>query len=390
MQVRDLLLEALARANHVQRGFSAEASEITTAERQFNAQLRKYSDQNMVTAYQKVFDFIPDKESVIIGAPSYKKGVRVTEVETLPSVDEWQKKLVAGRDYVFSKETGKYYTIKVLKYTGTIKVNNQTGYEVKCPAQEIYKIEGEGVRIPGLWHTDDSQILPPSEVTEVPVIYTGLEVPPDPDAVIGYPWTISGTFGESSAISLNVRIMTKVVHYTWQEVTPTDICEFVPDVKLNDMERIMAVMRKNANGVWVKLQFCPLTEFYCSSDKDLYTTSNAGENKVSFVVKLPSVNNDIKIIYNSSMKFAKNDYLELPEAHIELLTAATTVAILMEDCDADPKQLDNYRIALKELEDQIIASTTVNRRIVREECEYRYDNRLGYLASGDWLFGGRH
>lgn len=299
MQVKELLLEALARANHCQRGFGAEAGEITMAEKQFNAQLRKYSDQNMITAYQKVFDFIPTSTSVVVGAPSYKKGVKVAEYEVLPSASSVHERFVDGRDYAYGKL-------------------NSTDI-----AKKYYKI-----------NTDTSEQTP---------------------------------------------------SYSWSEVSTDTICEWFPDFKLNDMERVMSVMKKDYTGRWCKMNFCPLTEFFCTGDKELYNTANAGENKVRFTFKNEVVNKEIKVVYNSSMKFGKNEYLELPEAHIELLTLATTCAILMEDCDADQSQLNNYKMALKELEDQIIASTAVTRRIIREESQVKFSNRLDYLASNCWL-----
>ena len=66
MRVKELLLAALSRANHIEDGTPADAREISKARKHFNAALSTYSDSNLVTAFQRVIT-IEGKECVVIG-----------------------------------------------------------------------------------------------------------------------------------------------------------------------------------------------------------------------------------------------------------------------------------------------------------------------------------
>ena len=288
MQVKDLLIEALARANHIQRSFGADAGEITEALKHFNAQIRKYSDANLVTACQKTVDFTPTTESTLVGNFTLKKGVRLhcyKDNEDLPDLTDFNpttnpKGLAVGRDFCFK---------------------------------------------PGIWESNH-------------LIYK------------------IGMVGETS--------------YAWLPVSSGTSGAFatIPRVLVQDMQKIMAAMFKNVYDEWVPMSVVPLTLFYTDDRKSIYTVTAAGENKSNFIVKdfIYSNSRQVRLVYNTSMKFEKNDYLELPEAHIELLTLAVTCAILREDCDADQTQLTNYANELKSLENQIIEQSTSVRPIYRE------------------------
>ena len=56
MRVKELLLTALSRANHIEEGTPADARELNKARNHFNSALSAYSDSNLITAFQKVVD----------------------------------------------------------------------------------------------------------------------------------------------------------------------------------------------------------------------------------------------------------------------------------------------------------------------------------------------
>ena len=303
MQVKDLLIEALSRANHIQRGFAADASEITTALQHFNSQIRKYSDANMITAFQKVLDFTQTRETTVIGAPTPSKGVRIhwiTSSAELPNLTDFDPNtnpmgLAIARDIFVTAELAAQHLVYYIQYVG----------------------QGSG-------------------------------------------------------------------HYFWNTQSCSTYFALTPNVIQKDMERIMAAMIKNDYDEWVPMQYVPLTHFYTDDRNLIYTTTSAGESKINFTIKSNVYNKEIKLVYNSNMKFDKNDYLELPDAHIELLVLATTCALLKEDCDSDQSQLNNYMTELKELENQISEQATSTRTIYRE-FTHKQQSGLDMLFSGSFL-----
>lgn len=111
MKVIDILLNALANANHIHGGNSADADDLVLAERLFNTELRYYSSRNLVTAFQKVVDVPSAKTEQVIGGYTLKRGKRVTEVmdeDSKPSAS----RLVPGRDICHVKDVDRYYEVK--------------------------------------------------------------------------------------------------------------------------------------------------------------------------------------------------------------------------------------------------------------------------------------
>ena len=90
----------------------------------------------------------------------------------------------------------------------------------------------------------------------------------------------------------------------------------------------------------------------------------------------------VKVVYNTSMKFQNDDYIELPEVYRELLTLAVTVGLLSEDADSDPTQLNNYSRMLERIEHQIMANNANTRRIVRKSDKCRNS-----LYTGSFIYG---
>lgn len=175
------------------------------------------------------------------------------------------------------------------------------------------------------------------------------------------------------------------VRKEWQPCGADEPCEYVPDVICNNMERVVSVMYKSSLNKYEKLRFVPLSQFYTEDDDYIYCTTAAGENKVKLVVPDYIKGRPLKIVYNTNMDFQKNDRLELPDNHIALVEVALTVAILRHDADSDPARLNNYLAQLKQIEDNIEATTVTERRIMRSNSGYDED----YLRSGRFILSRR-
>ena len=109
MRVKELLLEALSRANHIEDGSSADTREISKARKHFRSALTTYSDSNLITAFQKVATFRGAEEQVV-GNYNLKKGKVMKEVQTsseLPDVS----RLIIGRDYAHVVDTDTYWHV---------------------------------------------------------------------------------------------------------------------------------------------------------------------------------------------------------------------------------------------------------------------------------------
>ena len=280
MRVKDLLLEALSRANHIEDGSPADSRELAKARKHFNSSLSTYSDSNLITAFQKVVT-ISGKEEQVLGKYNLKRGKNMYEV------DDWSElpdaaRCTPGNDFGHLKGTTTY---AYLMYTG-----------------------------PDTWS-----------------------------------WTFQTYVSDNQAL------------HTF------NCCNYIPDVIVEDIERIVAALekRKEVDGPFAELNFTPLSTFYSNNAWDIYCAVPNGDNKVKLYLPKELVGREVRIVYNTSMKFKDNDYLELPEVYRELLTLSTTVGLLMEDADSDPTQLNNFNAMLVKLENQIAANNANTRRIVR-------------------------
>lgn len=97
MRVKELLLQALSRANHIEDGATAESRELTKAMNFLKSALSKYSSSNLMTAFQKMTD-IEYSERQVIGKYNLKKGRVMHEAETQEGLPD-PTKLVQGKDY---------------------------------------------------------------------------------------------------------------------------------------------------------------------------------------------------------------------------------------------------------------------------------------------------
>lgn len=305
MRVKDLLLEALSRANHIEDGSPADAKELAKARKHFNSSLSTYSDSNLITAFQKVIT-ITGKEEQVLGKYNLKKGcvmhTSYNGIEGLPDPE----RLTIGKDF------GEYY------FTN-----------------------GEGKYVRNF-------------------------------AILGTQAGHNHWFAYPVAASLE------------EKLRGMDCCDYVPDVLVEDIERIVAALekRKEVDGPFAELNFTPLTTFYSNDAWDIYCAVSTGDNKVRLYLPKELVGREVRIVYNTSMKFKDNDYLELPKVYWELLTLSTTVGLLMEDADSDPTQLNNFNTMLVKLENQIAANNANTRRIVRKT-----EKVIRPLYTGAFIYG---
>lgn len=97
MRVKELLLLALSRANHIEDGTPADARELTKAMNFFRSALSKYSSSNLMTAFQKITNVLY-AERQTVGKYNLKKGRVMHEAETEDSLPD-PTRLTAGKDY---------------------------------------------------------------------------------------------------------------------------------------------------------------------------------------------------------------------------------------------------------------------------------------------------
>ena len=305
MRVKDLLLEALSRANHIEDGSPADARELAKARKHFNSSLSTYSDSNLITAFQKVIT-ITGKEEQVLGKYHLKKGyvmhTSYEGIEGLPDPERLNPEKDIG-EYYFTNASGNYVRnfATIVSYIGH---NRWFPY-------------------------------------------------PSTDSLV-------------------------------EKLRRMDCCDYVPDVLVEDIERIVAVLekRKDVDGPFAELNFTPLSTFYSNDAWDIYCAAPVGDNKVKLYLPKELVGREVRIVYNTSMKFKDNDYLELPEVYRELLTLSTTIGLLMEDADSDPTQLNNFNTMLVKLENQIAANNANTRRIVRKT-----EKVIRPLYTGAFIYG---
>lgn len=109
MRVKELLLAALSRANHIEDGTPAESRELEKARKHFNSALSTYSDSNLITAFQQVLTLDGVTECVI-GKYNLKRGKRMhtyQEASELPN----PQLMGAGKDFAHVTSTDMYYQI---------------------------------------------------------------------------------------------------------------------------------------------------------------------------------------------------------------------------------------------------------------------------------------
>lgn len=370
MFVKEVLLNALANAGHIHDGDSSEADEFGLALRLFNTEMKFYSSRNLITAYQAVLDIDKAELEQVIGKFNVRKGRKVFEMDSLPSAAGY----VPERDYV--RCNGKFYGLhKVVPVSFELSFKNGTENKISIDSgSEFYKKGNSGiVYIPdGSYHRFPIEIEPGETKTIT---------------VIGEPQVINvgDKFYSAEYLSIKNEIasMDEVrEEFVWRQVDEDVPCEYVPDVICCNMERIVTVMYKDSMGKYNKLRFVPLSQFYTEDDDFIFCTTAAGENKVKVIVPEYIKGKQLKIVYNTDMTFQKNDRLELPDNHIALVEIAVTVAILRHDADSDPTRLENYKAQLKEITDNIEATTVTERRIMRSN---NGESSESLLRSGNFI-----
>lgn len=369
MIVKEVLLNALANAGHIHDGDSSEADEFGLALRLFNTEMKFYSSRNLITAYQAVLDIDKAELEQVIGKFNVRKGRKVFSLDALP---EDTRPYVVGRDYVYCD--GKFYELlkDEMPVVFGVEVKNETEnvQKVHEGTQFRKKVGSKNTYIPeGVMNVLPIKVMP-GETAVVHLIGLREEIS------VGDEFTCFGSV-------LKVKSIDEVHERDlWKECDPLVPCEYVPDVICGNMERIVTVMYRDGMGKYNKLRFVPLSQFYTEDDDFIFCTTAAGENKVKVIVPDYIEGKQLKIVYNTDMTFQKNDRLELPDNHIALVEIAVTVAILRHDADSDPTRLENYKAQLKEITDNIEATTVTERRIMRAN---NGESSESLLRSGNFI-----
>lgn len=102
MRVKQLLLQALSRANHIEDGTPADARELNKARNHLNSALVTYSDANLITAFQKVVQ-VTGAEEMVIGKYDMKRGKVMHTAATLDGLPD-PSRLTPNKDF------GQYYS----------------------------------------------------------------------------------------------------------------------------------------------------------------------------------------------------------------------------------------------------------------------------------------
>lgn len=121
MRVKELLLHALERANHIEDGVPADARELTKARKHFASALSKYSSSNLITAFQRMCD-VEYAEKQVIGRYNLKRGKVMHEAQTRDALPD-PTKLTVGKDFGHTLDDGKYLKVgEVMTLEGLVKV----------------------------------------------------------------------------------------------------------------------------------------------------------------------------------------------------------------------------------------------------------------------------
>lgn len=121
MRVKELLLHALERANHIEDGVPADARELTKARKHFASALSKYSSSNLITAFQRMCD-VEYAERQVIGRYNLKRGKVMHEAQTRDELPD-PTKLTVGKDFGHTLDDGKYLKVgEVMTLEGLVKV----------------------------------------------------------------------------------------------------------------------------------------------------------------------------------------------------------------------------------------------------------------------------
>ena len=111
MIVKDLLLKALSRANHIEDGTPADARELNKARSHFNAALSTYSDSNLIAAFQRVLE-MDGREECTIGKYNMKRGKYMHVAASISELPD-STRLTVGKDYGHTLNNGAYLSITI-------------------------------------------------------------------------------------------------------------------------------------------------------------------------------------------------------------------------------------------------------------------------------------
>lgn len=387
MIVRDLLIEALSRAGDIRRGQkSVSQTELDDAKTQFDSALRKYSDNNMITAFQKILDFQPVKTETTIGDVrwTFDEGSERTNVHLYADISKVTGDEFGDGQIGLDLLTRKLYTNNIRNVTGYVMVVNSGENPITIQDTIEFGTTEEGTQYLNV--TDPDRIVAAGSSREVIVGATqemfrdGLVPNQDDEVVHG-----DGTY----------TFTTRTNNWNRWDITSnkSTYIAFEPDIYCPDMQRCMHVMYLSPTSLWAKLRYVPLHQFFTDIDYEIYCDQPIGLGKIKLYLPYQMIGTylsgdnvigrQIKMVYNANMKFGLDDYLDLPELHLELLTVAVEVALLSHDGDANPQVLQLAQQELKDIEDNIKSTTISNRVIQRDDPDIR--ESLDSLITGSFL-----
>ena len=386
MIVRDLLIEALSRAGDIRRGQkSVSQTELDDAKTQFDSALRKYSDNNMITAFQKILDFQPTKTETTIGRVQWalvngKEPDNCYVVDTKPTDSGWTEDDLGKTFYCL--DTRKIWRVTLSSgYEVTGKMHCRNTMDTNCRTKTSVEFEGGTL---STTQGDYLDLTPTGTAGDNGDLNVWALYDSCPD--VGDTVTDTG---------IEYTFTEKTIHFQLTEFTSvkSSILAFEPDINCEDMQRCMHVMYLSPTSLWAKLRYVPLYQFFTDIDYEIYCDQPIGLGKIKLYLPYQMIGTylsgdnvigrQIKMVYNANMKFGLDDYIDLPELHLELLTVAVEVALLSHDGDANPQVLQLAQQELKDIEDNIKSTTISNRVIQRDDPDIR--ESLDSLITGSFL-----
>lgn len=139
---------------------------------------------------------------------------------------------------------------------------------------------------------------------------------------------------------------------TWLRTVGTECCDYVPDVIVEDMERIVAIKVKTDCG-WKDLHRTNLAQLD-PDDSTSYVANPDGERRERIYT---AARGACRVVYNTSMGgLSINSNVDLPEPYIALIELSICVG-----CARTAEQLAKYSSELEKAENNIITSNTIER-----------------------------
>lgn len=137
------------------------------------------------------------------------------------------------------------------------------------------------------------------------------------------------------------------------------------------------------------LNYVSLEDFYNAGYGNLvYTWQFISDRKLEFKVK-PQVlyrHQDIRLVYNVAYSIDLNSKLKIPDIYEELFTVALTYKLAVEFPRLDPTHTQRLKDTLTEIENSIKTPTRASKMIIREAGQNETLTDVSVLSSGAFIF----